>query len=64
MLMGYGGEGDAVAPLEAVFGLIDSAYALMAIPTMTATFLLAPQVMSAARDYFTRLKDAQAETSA
>tara|TARA_R110002072_G_scaffold216658_1_gene374087 strand:- start:48396 stop:49781 length:1386 start_codon:yes stop_codon:yes gene_type:complete len=51
----------AVAPLEAVFGLIDSAYALMAIPTMTATFLLAPQVMSAARDYFTRLKDAQAD---
>ena len=52
----------AVAPLEAVFGLIDSAYALMAIPTMTATFLLAPQVMSAARDYFARLKDAQADS--
>jgi AGCS family alanine or glycine:cation symporter len=46
----------AVAPLEVVFGLLDSAYALMAVPTMTATFLLAPQVMTAARDYFARLK--------
>jgi AGCS family alanine or glycine:cation symporter len=45
----------AVAPLEAVFGLIDSAYALMAIPTMAASFLLAPKVMAAARDYFASL---------
>lgn len=49
----------AIAPLEAVFGLIDSAYALMAIPTMLSTFLLAPQVMTAARDYFERLQAGQ-----
>jgi len=46
----------AVVSLEAVFGLIDSMYALMAIPTMTATLLLAPQVMAAARRYFERLR--------
>lgn len=49
----------AVAPLEAVFGLIDSAYALMAIPSMTVAFLLAPKVMVAARDYFRRLNTEQ-----
>jgi len=47
----------AVGSLEAVFGLIDSAYALMAIPTMTATLLLSPQVLAAARDYFRRLRE-------
>lgn len=47
----------AVVPLEAVFGLIDSAYAIMAIPTMTATILLAPKVKAAAKDYFARLKN-------
>lgn len=46
----------AVVPLEAVFGLIDSAYALMAFPTMTATLLLSPKVAAAARDYFSRMK--------
>ncbi|MEA5445157.1 alanine/glycine:cation symporter family protein [Gammaproteobacteria bacterium AB-CW1] len=46
----------AVVSLEAVFGIIDSAYALMAIPTMTATLLLSPRVLAAARDYFQRLK--------
>ncbi|MEX1196511.1 MAG: alanine/glycine:cation symporter family protein [Pseudohongiellaceae bacterium] len=46
----------AVVPLEAVFGLIDSAYALMAFPTMTATILLSPKVAAAARDYFGRMK--------
>jgi alanine or glycine:cation symporter, AGCS family len=45
----------AVVPLEAVFGLIDSAYAIMAIPTMTATLLLAPKVKAAAREYFGKL---------
>ncbi len=46
----------AVVSLEAVFGVIDSAYALMAIPTMTATLLLSPKVVAAARDYFKRLE--------
>jgi AGCS family alanine or glycine:cation symporter len=31
-------------------------FALMAIPTMTAAILLSPKVMSAAHDYFDRMK--------
>lgn len=45
----------AVIPLEAVFAIIDSGYALMALPTMTATLLLSRQVTGAAKEYFTRL---------
>jgi AGCS family alanine or glycine:cation symporter len=45
----------AIIPLEAVFAIIDSGYALMAVPTMTATFLLSGKVTAAARDYFDRL---------
>lgn len=44
----------AVVSLEAVLGLIDGMYAIMAIPTMTSSLLLAPRVMAAARDYFAR----------
>ena len=44
----------AVVSLEAVIYLITAMYGLMAIPTMTATLLLAPRVMHAARDYFSR----------
>ena len=44
----------AVFSLDAVLGLIDGMYALMAIPTMTSSLLLAPKVMNAARDYFRR----------
>ena len=43
--------------LEAMIGLIDGAFALMAIPTMTSTILLAPKVMQAARSYFEKLKN-------
>ncbi len=49
----------AVAPLEAVFGLIDSASALMAIPSMTVAFVLSPKVMAAAKTYFAGLALAQ-----
>lgn len=42
----------AVASLQLVVNLIDSMYALMAIPTMTAALLLAPKVNAAARRYF------------
>lgn len=42
----------AVASLSVVVSLIDSMYALMAIPTMTASLLLAPRVNEAARRYF------------
>ncbi|MCB1749491.1 MAG: sodium:alanine symporter family protein [Gammaproteobacteria bacterium] len=36
--------------------IIDTAYALMVIPNMTATLLLAPRVLVAMRDYFARLE--------
>lgn len=49
----------SVASLDAVVALIDGMYALMAIPTMTATLLLSPKVMAAASDYFRRLQSGQ-----
>ncbi len=42
----------ATASLEAVISVIDGMFALMAIPTMTSSLLLAPKVMSEARRYF------------
>lgn len=45
----------AVFPLKAMLNLIDGFFALMAIPTMTATILLAPRVMEAAKKYFKKL---------
>jgi AGCS family alanine or glycine:cation symporter len=42
----------SVASLRIIVSLVDSMYALMAIPTMTAALLLAPKVNAAARDYF------------
>jgi AGCS family alanine or glycine:cation symporter len=42
----------SVASLSLVVNLIDSMYALMAIPTMTAALLLAPKVNAAARNHF------------
>ena len=42
--------------LDAMVGLIDGAFALMAIPTMTSTILLAPKVMEAARTYFEKMQ--------
>ncbi len=42
--------------LDFVINLIDSGYALMAIPTVLSTLILAPKVKRAANDYFTRLK--------
>ena len=44
----------SVVSLDIVFNLISAAYGLMAIPTMTATLWLAPQVKEAAKDYFAR----------
>jgi alanine or glycine:cation symporter, AGCS family len=46
----------AVVSIEIVIYLITIGYALMAIPTMISTFLLAPRVMDAARDYFNRFQ--------
>ncbi len=42
----------AVASLDAVVGLIDGMYAVMAIPTMVSTLLLAKKVNQATRRYF------------
>ncbi len=44
----------AVVSADAAVSAIDGVYALMAIPTMVSTLLLAPKVMEAARDYFAR----------
>ena len=44
----------SVASMQIVVNLIDSMYALMAIPTMTATLLLAPKVNKAAKTYFNK----------
>ncbi|MBJ54038.1 MAG: hypothetical protein CMQ46_02080 [Gammaproteobacteria bacterium] len=53
----------AVASLQIVVNLIDSMYALMAIPTMVSTFILAPRVVAAARIYFAGMnKDADQPT--
>ena len=51
----------AVVTLDAVLGLIDGMYAVMAIPTMTASLLLAPRVKAAANDYFARRSATRAE---
>ncbi|KFI21614.1 alanine/glycine:cation symporter family protein [Nitrosococcus oceani] len=42
----------SVVSLKTIIGLVDGMYAMMAIPTMTATLLLAPKVNAAARRYF------------
>tara|TARA_B100000575_G_scaffold70758_1_gene55032 strand:+ start:2008 stop:3339 length:1332 start_codon:yes stop_codon:yes gene_type:complete len=47
----------AVATIDAVLNFTDGMFALMAIPTMTATILLSPKVMNAAQDYFGRMKN-------
>lgn len=44
----------SLVSIDVVFNLIAGAYGLMAIPTMVATILLSPRVMTAAREYFGR----------
>lgn len=46
----------AVASIGAVIDLIDGMFALMAIPTMISTILLAPKVKEAAQSYFSRVE--------
>jgi AGCS family alanine or glycine:cation symporter len=48
--------GGAVVSLETVISLIDGFFALMAVPTLISTFILAPKVMVAARDYVRRYR--------
>ncbi len=45
----------AVAPLSMMLNLIDGTFALMAIPTMTATIILAPKVVSEFKSYVKRI---------
>lgn len=44
----------SVTSIDMVINLIDGMFAMMAIPTMTATILLAPRVIEASKDYFMR----------
>lgn len=46
----------SVIKLDFVINLIDSAYALMAIPTVLSTLILAPKVKREAAKYFQKLK--------
>jgi AGCS family alanine or glycine:cation symporter len=46
----------ATTTLSMMINLIDTFFALMAIPTMTATIIMAPRVVKAARDYFGRMQ--------
>ncbi len=48
----------AMWSVGAAIDLIDTAFAMMALPNMIATLILAPRVMSATRDYFRRHTDA------
>lgn len=45
----------SVASLDIAVNFVDSAYALMVIPTMVATILLSPKVMAEAKLYFSKL---------
>ncbi len=45
----------AVTPLSMMLNLIDGTFALMAIPTMTATIILAPKVVKEFKEYRQRL---------
>lgn len=46
----------AISSLDTMISLIDSAFALMAIPTMLATIIMAPRVMKEAKKYIAKLK--------
>ena len=50
----------AVISIDIVINYVDGMFAMMAIPTMISTILLAPKVMAAAKDYFSRLEDQEA----
>ena len=46
----------ATTSLSMMLNLIDGFFALMAIPTMTASIIMAPRVMRAAKEYFAKIK--------
>jgi AGCS family alanine or glycine:cation symporter len=45
----------AIISMDIIINYVDGMFAMMAIPTMISTILLAPKVMTATRDYFSRL---------
>ncbi|PWH82694.1 sodium/alanine symporter [Algibacter marinivivus] len=47
----------ATTPFSVMLNLIDGVFALMAIPTMLATIILAPRVVKEIKEYFKRLKE-------
>ncbi len=49
----------ATTSLSAMINLMDTAFAMMAIPTMTATILLAPRVVKVTKEYFKRLESSK-----
>lgn len=49
----------ATTEFEAMINLIDGVFALMAIPTMVATIILAPKVIKESKRYFNHLKTAK-----
>jgi AGCS family alanine or glycine:cation symporter len=46
----------SITTIDMVVNLVDGMFAMMAIPTVTATLLLSPKVVEASRDYFMRKK--------
>ena len=50
----------ATTSLSLMINLIDGFFALMAIPTMTATLIMAPRVLKEAKRYFKKLNEAEA----
>ena len=51
----------AIWKADLVVNLLDTAFALMAFPTMLGAILLSPRVVRATRDYFTRMKERDTE---
>lgn len=47
----------AVATIDVVVNLVDTLYALMAIPTLTGALMLSPKVIAATKNYFKRMKN-------
>ena len=45
-----------MTPFNMMLNLIDGAFALMAIPTMLATLIMAPRVTKEIKAYFKRIK--------
>ena len=46
----------AIWTQDTVINILDTAFAMMAIPTLIGTILLSPRVVRATRDYFKRMK--------